>query len=188
MNSTDDDADLEAKYHLVKKKYQELKKLRIDSVAADTEDLRKKVEEHRRVHELAVQELREQNQALKNLVTESERTRAEIERISDSNAHLLRQLQLRDPILKVILKYPDFRVRILSQGKYEISYRDGKDYVFILSQSPGPSDSIEYSSVRYPPRLARQPNMDFVGQKITFSSSELVSFCTLVSRAVKNCH
>ena len=182
-----DDIDMAAKYHLVKKKYQELQNLRIKAVAADIEDLRRKVEEHRRVHELAVRELREQNRELSEMIQDAERIRAEMERVSESNSRILRQLQMKDPILNTFLKRPEFKLRVLGKGSYEISYLDGKDYVFRLSESAEQSGFLSYESVRYPPRLARQARMEFIDQKVTFGIAEVANFCETICRGIRNC-
>ena len=179
--------DMEAKYHLVKKKYQELQNLRISSVAADIEDLRRKVDEHRRVHELAVRELREQNQELREMIQDSERVRVEMERLSESNSRLLRQLQLKDPVLNTFLKRPNFKIRVIGRGSYEISYRDGKDFAFRLSDSLEQAGFLSYESVRFPPRLARAPKMNFVGAEICFDKSEIASFCETLCRGIESC-
>ena len=188
MTAQDEDFDIEAKYHLVKKKYQELRNLRIDSVAADTEDLRKKADEHRRIHELAVKELRAQNDELKRMIQDAESTRVEMERVKDSNSQLSRQLQMRDPILSAFLKRPGFRLRVLGKQHYEISYGDGKDFVFTLAPSTRESGYVSYESVVYPPQLARQSETMFVSSHITFRTSEMAGFCDTLCRGIKACN
>lgn len=146
--------EFERKYRVINKKLQELQNYRIDSVRADIDDLKKKIGEHRRVHELVVKELRQQNGELRNIIQERQYGCTEVERLRDSNLRLCRTLQMHDSVLNAFLKHPTFRVYVTGKSTYEI--RSGNDsLVFTLTASPEHMGSYIFQCIVCPRELAR---------------------------------
>jgi hypothetical protein len=176
--------DLESVYHTFKKKYQELKTLRSDSVLADSADLRQKLEEHRRIHDIAVGELRAQNDELKRLIQEEESKRSELERLQDSVGKMRYDLQKKDPVLAVFLKQPGFTVRVIGRRKFEIRAEDA--LVFTLEPSVnGRDDDFMYHFTKYPPEFARSQETQFVKQDAMFQNTYMEGFCNRLRRGLE---
>jgi hypothetical protein len=184
MSSSTPEPDLAAVYHTFKKKYQELKNLRSDSVIADSVDLRQKVDEHRRIHEIAVGELRAQNEELKRMIHDAESNRSEVERLRDSVGKLRYQLQQRDPILSVFLKHTGFAIKVLGRRKFEIRADDA--LVFILEPANnGRDDDLQCHFTKYPPAFERSADTAFVRQGSTFRTASLEGFCSCLRRGLE---
>lgn len=183
------DVDMERKYDIIHKKYKELQNYRIDSVIKDTEDLRQKIEEHRRIHELVVTELQEQNKDLRRMIQEARYKEEELKRIRNSNADRSKKLQMQDSVLHVFLKQPEFRVRITGRSCYEIHYGENDDLIFTLTPA-SQSGSLLFQAMKYPPGLARNlrcTEENMANRGLSFPASKLADFCTSLLQALRAC-
>jgi hypothetical protein len=184
MSVPDGEAEMEAAYQAVKKKYQELKALRIESVLADSADLRQKIEEHRRVHARSVAELQAQNNELRKLIQQADSTRSEVDRLADSVAKIRAHLQQRDPVLAVFLKYPIFTVRSVGRRIFEIRAGGGDPLAFTLRPSAY-EDEFQFHFTEYPASFRRSRDTDFVCADAFFKATQLQGFCDHLRRGLE---
>ena len=171
-----EDIDWKAKYKSMKKRFRELQNLRIDSVKTDIDDLERKIDEHRKVHQLAVKELKRHNDSMGNAAGKIIQCKDEIERIEASVRSLTSDLKFRDSILKVVLDYESFYVDCIEKGRFKITATGKYQVVFELKKELD-APSIVYTPVSVPDA----PNPpDFISQVIKFSSADLRNFCDTI--------
>jgi hypothetical protein len=180
MTSPPDDLDADARaLQQVKRKYQELQNLRIHSVKQDSDDLREKITEHRRIHEISVQELLAQNDNLKKKIRAMQDDAHETDWLRDRVQRLRDDLESRDPVLAVFLRHPGFSIRVVAKRSFEIRAGDHDELVFNLSPAGavGHGDDLRLHFSAYPPEMARRPETEFVKKPGTFRSAHLQALC-----------
>jgi len=175
----EDTIDWELKYRTMKKKLSELKDLRYDSVRADIDDLKKKVAEHRKIHEISIKELRQQNSQMKLAIEELENMKKDIERKTQTITKYKRDIAGKDSTLKIVLQYPYLRVNGASKGRYQISACENDSMQFELIKD----DSYTYRPHSLP-NWSSIP--DFMLNEICFDISKLNDFCMAVTETISN--
>jgi hypothetical protein len=187
MASVPDESAFEERYHAIKKKYDELYNLRVTSVRTDSEDLRQKIEEHRRIHEIAVRELRTQNEELAQSGTRRSSIDRDIRRLEDSIGHVKHELQARDSVLNAFLKYPDFRVTITEKGVYHISWGNRDQLQFTLTRDEH-AGKLLFTSIKTPAELQSCQKTDFVNLgRLTFEQKSVGGFCQTLRDGIEQC-
>ena len=173
MSKFSEEALLENKYHSIKKRYKELYNLRIDSVVADSNDLRDKIDEHYKVHQIAVNELKKQNDQLRTLMQEIETAKDSIMTLRKSNEFLRNQIKKMDPTVRVILNYPEIKISCLSKDQFKIAVGENNQLIFELTRE----NNSHYKStpIKYPNTHFKNPT--FIFQSVTFDYEDLDSFC-----------
>jgi hypothetical protein len=170
-----------------RKKYQELKSLRVDSVISDTDDLRQKIDEHRRIQEMLAKEFRTQNEDLRNMIRSWEKDKAEAERLYDHCETLRSQLRAQDPVLGAFLRYPHFAIRAVGRRSFEIHAGDRRELAFSLrpSSSLASNDTLDFHFSEYPRGFLRDSETDFVREDGTVRPAALPEFCRRLCKGLQ---
>jgi hypothetical protein len=181
MSSPPDDSGADPRaLQQIKRKYQKLQNLRVHSAKQDSDDLREKIAEHRRVHEVYVHELRSQNGGLMKKIRAMQDDADETDRLRDRVQRLRDDLEAHDPVLAVFLRHPGFSIRVIAKRSFEIRAGDEDELVFTLAptRGTGSGDDLRFHFSAYPPEMARHPGTEFVAKKDgTFRSAGLQSLC-----------
>lgn len=180
----DVEAQLEAKYRLVKKKMQELKSLRFAAVRADIEDVREKIAEHQQVHTVAISELVQHNEKLRKKITEGTRGREEVEALRAENADLRRMLAKIEPIIAPFLSPTSgFNVTVVSMGTYNVA--NGENFVMRLSFL---SDKVFCQFLCTPNGMEKCPDCPWIADgALSFELSGVNGFCARLKKGLKFC-
>jgi hypothetical protein len=186
MSQSGDEADFQARYNRVRKKYQEMQNLRITSTLADTEDLKKKIQEHTNIHQIATKELRAQNEDIRKKIREYESAEQEIRRLRESNDRVRRDLEMKDPVLNLFLRNPSFRITIKKKDEYEIRYGDKDDLIFELKPSREEDNHFYFKSSHYPVSLSSL--VDWISSEVVFPVSHLRGFYDQLCKGLKSCN
>jgi hypothetical protein len=187
MTAVPDESAFEERYHSIKKKYDELYNLRVTSVSVDCNDLRQKIEEHRKIHEIAVRELRTQNEELAQSGTHRSATERDIRQLEQSIAHLKHDMQGRDSVLNAFLKYPDFRITITGKGAYRIAWgnRDQLQFTLIRDERCG---KLLFTKIQIPTELQSCRKTDFMRHpSVTFDEKSVHGFCESLQQGIEEC-
>lgn len=118
------DSEWYHKYKSIKSKYKELKKIRIESVITDTEDLKQKIEEHKKIHETSINELNQQNSDLQESIQDVDIARKDIRRLKESISSIQQKLKNYDVILKEFVGRKNFLIKCIGHHLYQITYED----------------------------------------------------------------
>ncbi|OHT10428.1 hypothetical protein TRFO_20312 [Tritrichomonas foetus] len=125
----------EEKYIHLKKKYKELVNIRVDSVKKDTANLKKKIEEHRKIHEISVRELKQQNNELRTMVEDLESAKKDIETMTKSIIQFREYLIHTDKILEVVLTLPNCSVACIGDKKYRVTVNTNSNEPKVMNLS-----------------------------------------------------
>ena len=130
--------------------YKELYKLRIESVNQDIEELEQKISEHTKIHELAVQEMKYQNNQLRARIEEIKRNRQKISQLESSILEKRRQLSRKDPILAKIFQFQNLHILRRNQEgtRYLVGQGDAYDFQFEIAKID--QNTIQYEGVQVP--------------------------------------
>ncbi|KAK8892131.1 hypothetical protein M9Y10_029354 [Tritrichomonas musculus] len=155
MTENEADIDWYSKYRELKSKVKELKEIRKDSVKTDAEDLKKKMEEHKKVHNLSMHELQQQNDDLKRSINKIASDKEEIRRLKESNNKIRQNLKNYDQILNEFLDFKDVSIECIGKHKYqlslEITFQKKRETLkFVLERS---SNAFLYRSIYCPDSL-----------------------------------
>ena len=149
MNSENDSLHWREKYKSIKKKYQELLNIRVNSVIEDSNELRKKIEEHKQVHQATI---------------------AEIEDIEDNIESIKRKLRVSDSILAVLIEHPKLHTRCPRSGVYIVSCGVNDEIKFELKKE----ERIIYSPINIP-KIENAP--DFIYKECSLRKTQLNNLC-----------
>lgn len=161
--------DMRKKYLSLKEKYNELMNLRIDSMRDNIEDLQKKIERHRKIHEIAVGELKRQNEELARVQADIRVAQADVDELERANKRVVEHLIEKDRALEVLLEYPEFEVQCKGVGVFEISCRG---FAFTLRRRS--ETEYKYQPISVPKEIDTPDS--FVSKSIAFSSDDLRNF------------
>lgn len=161
--------DWKTKAHAMKDMYEQLVDLRIDSVKYDIEEIRAKIEEHKKIHELAVKELTRQNQNLREKIEEAKSFKQGLSSVQSSIIKSRRELSMKDPILKKVFKHEELHLLNKSKNMYLIGKGSDYQYQFVIWKS---SDDYIYEPVQVPSDIKEGGNFGnditkWVREKIT---------------------
>ncbi|OHT07824.1 hypothetical protein TRFO_23866 [Tritrichomonas foetus] len=134
MNSnTEYEANYRDLYHHIKKKYSELRNIRIESVKKDAEDLILKITEHQKVHNISIEELKKQNQELRESIQEIKNAKHQIMLMEKAIRKQREEIRKYDLIVRECLKYPMLYIKCIGYHKYQITYDKKDPLVFTLA-------------------------------------------------------
>lgn len=178
---SEQEISLEEKYHSLKKKYNELHNLRIESVIDDSNDLREKIEEHQRVHQIAVNELRQQNEQMRTIINEIESAKDAIESLKNSNRMLRERIGKMDPTAKILLQHPEMKVKCIGKGEFKIAIGDNNEFVFELQRES--KSQYQTNPINWPKTGRQIP--EIICKNVVFEYEDLDDFCTEVCNYMK---
>ena len=170
MNSENDSLHWREKYKSIKKKYQELLNIRVNSVIEDSNELRKKIEEHKQVHQATIEEIQNENAKLENRIKAIQNANAEIEDIEDNIESIKRKLRVSDSILAVIIEHPKLHTRCPRSGVYIVSCGVNDEIKFELKKE----ERIIYSPINIP-KIENAP--DFIYKECSLRKTQLNNLC-----------
>jgi hypothetical protein len=162
------------KYKMMKKKYNELHRVRVLAVEEDIITIKSRIEEHRSAHTEMMNEIRLHTEDLHSAIQTNARMKEEIRSMQDNIKSLQRILRCRDSILNVLIDYPDLRVRLTKTRCYRVA--------------TGPRDAIEFGLtkddvIRYVPLKvpAYREIPEQFQQEFEMSVSDLHPFCRAIA-------
>lgn len=166
------------KYANIKSKFKELQSIRIDSVQIDTDDLRKKILEHQKVHEISVKELKQQIQESQDEINDLQLAQKDIENLEMYITKIRESIASYDKVMNIVMRYRPLRVKCIGPSKYEITYdynpKNPESFIFTIELKQDKQSNKEY--FQYEPR--RYPlNYDKLSQiRSTMSFIDLKQF------------
>jgi len=172
--------DWHQKYKSMKKKLKELRYIRTDAVLNDCEDLKKKIDEHKAVHGQTLEEIRAHNDDLRNTIDEIEKMKSEIMKMENKITSVKRDIGLRDAVLRVLIDYPFFKVRISNPGVYSISINSTKKIQFTLEKQ---QKDFLYVPIQIP-MIQNIP--DIMSKEMIVKNEQLNKFCQTWKDIVQN--
>ena len=132
-NSSENEINWKEKYISLKKKLKELRNIRIDSPKKDAEDLRKKIAEHQKVHEISVNELRQQNQELKLAILDIETASKDAKKLEEHIQKIKEYIKRKDYVIYCFSEYNEFETQLLENSHYKITQNFKNDpFIFHL--------------------------------------------------------
>lgn len=177
MDGEEIESEWHSKYKSLKSKFKELKNIRIESVKTDTDDLSLKIEEHKKVHEISIKELNQQNSDLRESIQDIEVARKDIQRLKDSISSIRQKLKNYDAILKEFIDKKNFYIECVGNHKYQITYeveenqKRKNSLIFVLECcDKGFRYHLINTSIVFP------KDCEFLYQEITFEN--LGGFCS----------
>ena len=177
---------LEEMYHSMKKKFHELKNLRMKSVEEDIQEIKQRIEEHIEVHADAVRELETQNgklkEAIKNRTAYSDRR----EHLESRVFELREDLKRKEPVFEPFLEENSgFSIRVLDRRVYEVSYGD-----LVTMKLSRKHNDLTCTFVSYHPSLAKTKETSFIsspGCSLAFTMDQLKKFVRSIKIGIQNC-
>ena len=128
--------DWETSYKLMKDNYEELYKLRHTSVSEDSAELERKIEEHRKIHEISTAELKSQNEQLITELKRSEEKKKKVEQLKKNIANLQSKLSMKEPIFQTAFKYqPQIRLVNGKKGSYMFEAGNNGQVLFEITRN-----------------------------------------------------
>lgn len=183
MDGEEIESEWYAKYKSLKSKFKELKNIRIESVKADADDLSLKIEEHKKVHEISIKELNQQNSDLRESIQDIEVARKDIQRLKESISSIRQKLKNYDMILKEFIGKKNFYIECVGNHKYQITYqaeesqKPKNSLIFILEcYDKGFHYKLINTSIVFPKEF------EYLYQEITFEP--LDGFCSNLLQAL----
>lgn len=162
--------DYEKKYIMQKKLYDKLLYLRCEVVKIDSENLRRKIEEHKQIHKVCTDELKLHNQRLENDIKDTEKIKSEFKKIKESIGRLKNELSRKDPTFSVIFNFEDIRaINLINSHTYQFEIGENDTLKFTLEKR---DNDFKYMATHVPKWIEG----DF-GKSFTFDKSELEGFC-----------
>lgn len=182
--SDDNDAMYEKMYHTLNKKLEQLRDLRIQSVKYDIEDITKKIEEHKSVHEVAVSELVTQNQKLRDVIEQRRAFRDSMSRMRAEMLDMRRFLARREPLFgPFIERNLGYTIEILGHRLYKISYGN-----IVSMKMHREHEDVLCEFLSYDPRLPKSKAVYFLpNHRITFPLAQLENFVTALNAGIRHC-
>ena len=162
------DTDWFRKYKSIKRKYKDLYNLRISSVAHDIETVSNRIEEHKRVHQLAIEEVESHTRDIQKEIQLTEKMRASIADMDSNVRNLRRNIKSRDPILGVIIDYPKLKCHLQKPGQYRIRSESGLEFGLVKE------DSLRYIPIKVPSKFR---GMDTLRKEFVMRLTDLTEFC-----------
>ena len=174
------DVNWREKCETMKKALDELKNLRHDSVTIDTEYLSQKIEEHKKIHEISVSELKNQNENMIEEMTRASEMNKKIQLLQKNITKLEVELEKRDPLFTVVLKYPKISLAEGERGSYVFKCGDDDEFQFRVTEE-------EEGSVIYKP-LSIIPNnwkaTDWMDKTARFKRPGIQALFSSISNAI----
>ena len=179
-----DEIDWKSKAKEMSDTYKELYNIRVESVENDIEQLRQKIQEHDKIHRLAVEEMKLQNNQLRAKIEEAKRNKAQISQLESSIKEKKRLLSRKDPILAKVFQFPNLHLLSRSKDgtKYLIGHGDEYAYQFQIAKE---DSNLTYQGIQVPQRISSTGD-DFESWaygKIMLATSDLSSLLRLCSAA-----
>ena len=138
--------DWETSYKLMKDNYEELYKLRHTSVSEDSEELERKIEEHKKIHEISTNELKMQNEQLKEELKRGEEKRKKVEQLKKNISNLQSRLTMKEPIFQTAFKYQE-KIRFVNGKKGRYMFEAGNDGQVLFELIRGENNEITYHPI-----------------------------------------
>ena len=147
MSTKSSEIDWKVKYESMKKSFEKLDKLRHGSIREDITDLKQKIEEHEQIHTISINELKAQNEQMRQSVKRNKELQNKIAKKQESISKLKADLAARDLVLKESFKVENLHIIDAKKDYYEFNFadkfqfklkkhNDNKTYEYILkSQS-----------------------------------------------------
>ena len=178
--------DWKSKAEEMEDTYKELYKLRVESVNQDIEELMQKINEHSKIHQLAVNEMKYQNNQLRAKIEENKRNKQNISQLESSIIEKRRQLSRKDPILAKIFQFSNLHIlRRNSDGtRYLVGHGDEYQYQFEISKID--SNSFQYQGVQVPEGIYSDGDENFkewAYETISIKASDLALLLSICSKA-----
>lgn len=142
------------RYKSIKKKLKELQNLRKDSVNADIKDLREKIEEHKRVHQITIKNIQNENAILKQQIDKIEEAKDSIQDLESSISNLKTEIKRYDPNLRIILDFP--RLKIVSINNREGFSKIDRQMLYTIAC--GPNDIWVFDIYKNNDKIVYHPN------------------------------
>jgi hypothetical protein len=164
------DADWYHLYTMMKKKYNELHRIRVSAVQEDIATVQARIQEHRDVHAETVEDIQLQSEDLRRTIQLVGSTKDEIRSMQENIKSLQRVLRCRDSVLNVLIEYPELRVRITNSGSYRVSAGLDDEFQFGLTKDT----QIQYLPLKVP---GHREVPDSFRETFEMNSANLPGFC-----------
>ena len=125
-------SDWKTSYESMRKSLEELQALRHTSVKQDADDLERKIEEHRKIHEISTAELKNQNQQLIDELKRTEEKKKKIIQLKKNIQNLQAKLSNKEPLFSQAFKYQPI-IRLTDGTKGEYIFEAGTDNIMKFS-------------------------------------------------------
>ena len=168
----DDNINWVAKCEVIKKKYKELVKLRQDNVKLDIISLNAQLVSARDIHEIAMNEIKQQIIEKQNENKEIEYYRQKIQSLIKSNQILIQKISAKNPNIGYFIRNDNFNVQYVNSGLFKVQSSQFPEWVFSISKQ-NQDNSFQYDPIRIP-SLFLCPNWIRESQKI--KSEDMISF------------
>jgi hypothetical protein len=109
------------KYKFMKKKYHELLNVRVKSVQGDIQTISSRIQEHVEAHQAMTSDTRQHTSDLQRMINATARMKEEVQSMQTNVHRLQRDLKYRDSVLRVLIEYPEFQVRMVKEGSYKVT-------------------------------------------------------------------
>jgi hypothetical protein len=109
------------KYKSMKKKYHELVNVRVKSVQDDIQTITSRIQEHVEAHRAMTSEIHQHTSDLQRMTSATARMKDELQSMETNVHRLQRDLKYKDSVLKVLIDYPELRVRVVKDKSYKVT-------------------------------------------------------------------
>ena len=171
------------RYEIMKKGLEELNNLRHVSVAIDAENLSQKIEEHKKIHEISVAELKSQNESMRQELKNVKEINKKIQILKKNVTALEIELTNKAPLFSVALKFPNISLVDGIKGSYVFECGgDGDDAKFQFRISDEDGESIIYEPLTKVPNNWKPTN--WMEKKAKFKRGAIRVMFSSISQAV----
>ena len=173
--------DYKAKAEEMKELYTELRNLRIDSVKIDIEDLKEKIKEHKKIHQLSIEEIRKYNLSLENKIHESKNVKNSLTSLQSSILKSKRELSLKDPTLAKVFSYDSLHLLDKNKNNYLIGKGKNDEFQFVLTKT---NSGYTYQGYHVPHDISSDKDIsEWVESSIEFTDRYLDKLLHLCANA-----
>jgi hypothetical protein len=135
------------KYDTMKQNYKELQILRRVSVREDIVELEAKINEHTKIHNLAISELEKQKNIMENKIKRVKDIKQNLSSCRATIKRIQNEIAPKDKILAQLFKYENLHLLEYGGDYYRIGKGLDNQYVFIITNKSG---IIKYEPVTVP--------------------------------------
>ena len=171
IRTMSEDGDWYNKYKSIKKNLEELKKIRVDAVRQDINDISEKISKHAETHQNLMNEISAQKEMIQKQNEKYDRIESECKKLTEAIRKLQFELGRNDSIIRALVSFDFLKVIVQKEGMYAVQIQATCYPTFYLLREKG--------AIRYiPGDDFPQDFPSWMRAESTITTSQLKSMCS----------